>query len=83
LKIEELPQRAGPLAFLCRKPEKPVFGNDLEAVTRDAADRLATCFNKLVTRRVERSLAQRFILQSLVALFSEDIGLLDQYTFTR
>jgi type II restriction/modification system DNA methylase subunit YeeA len=83
LKIEELPQRDGPLAFLYPTPEKPVFRNDHEAVTRDAADRLATCFNKLVTRRVERELAQRFILQSLVALFSEDIGLLEPYMFTR
>lgn len=83
LQIDELPRRYGPLAFLFPTPEKPVFGNDHEAVTRAAADRLATCFNKLVSRRVDRALAQRFILQSLVALFSEDIGLLDQYTFTR
>jgi hypothetical protein len=83
LKIKELPRCHGPLAFLFPTPEKPVFGNDHEAVTRDAADRLATCFNKLVTRRVDRELAQRFILQSLVALFCEDLGLLERYLFTR
>jgi SAM-dependent methyltransferase len=83
LAVAELPARPGPLAFLFPKPEKPVFGNDHEEVTRTAADRLATCFNKLVTRGIERALAQRFILQSLVALFAEDIGLLDQYLFTR
>lgn len=83
LQIKELPRRYGPLAFLFPTPEKPVFVNDHEAVTRAAADRLATCFNKLVTRGVDRALAQHFILQSLVALFSEDIGLLDQYMFTR
>ena len=37
LKIEDLPRRYGPLAFLFPTPEKPVFGNDHEAVTRDAA----------------------------------------------
>ena len=37
-----------------------------EAVTREAADKLAECFKKLVARRVERTLAQRFILQTLV-----------------
>ena len=79
LKLEDLPQRYGALAFLFPTPEKPVFGNDHEAVTRDAADRLATCFNKLVTRGVDRRLAQRFTLQILVAMFSEDIGLLEQY----
>ncbi|NQT36720.1 MAG: class I SAM-dependent DNA methyltransferase, partial [Planctomycetes bacterium] len=83
LQIEELPRRPGPLAFLFPTPQTPVFVNDQEKVTRAAADRLATCFNKLVTRRVDRALAQRFILQSLVALFSEDIGLLDQYMFAR
>ncbi|NQU25685.1 MAG: hypothetical protein HQ567_30730 [Candidatus Nealsonbacteria bacterium] len=54
LRIEELPQRWGPLAFLFPTPEKPVFGNDHEEVTRKAADRLATCFNKLVVRGVDR-----------------------------
>ncbi len=83
LKVEDLPRRYGPLAFLFPTPEKPVFVNDHEAVTRAAADRLATCFNKLVTRGVDRALAQHFILQSLVALFAEDIGLLDQYMFAR
>lgn len=83
LHIKELPRRDGPLAFLFPSPEKPVFRNDHEAVTRDAADRLATCFNKLVVRGVDRGLAQHFILQSLVALFAEDIGLLERYMFTR
>ena len=81
--LAELPERCGPLAFLFKIPENPVFGNDHETVTRDAADKLAQCFSHLVDRGVERELAQRFILQMLVALFSEDIGLLDQYTVSR
>ena len=83
LPLVELPHRWGPLAFLFPTDERPVFGNDHEAVTRKAADRLAVCFNKLVSRKVDRSEAQRFILQILVALFSEDIGLLEQYTLTK
>jgi len=82
LTVQELPRRYGPLAFLFPNREKPTFGNDQEAVTRQAADLLATCFNKLVARKVERGLAQRFILQMLVALFAEDIGLLEQYLVT-
>lgn len=57
------------------------FGNDREVVTREAADKLAECFKKLIARKVDRGLAQRFVLQSLVALFAEDIGLLERYTF--
>ncbi|MBW7991388.1 MAG: class I SAM-dependent DNA methyltransferase [Planctomycetes bacterium] len=83
VKISELPQRYGPLAFLFPTKEKPVFGNDQEAVTREAADYLASCFNNLIRRNVDRSLAQRFILQMLVALFAEDIDLLEKYTVIR
>ncbi len=83
LALADLPQRYGPLAFLFPTDEKPVFGNDQESVTRAAADRLAVCFNKLIARKVDRPVAQRFILQMLVALFAEDIGLLEPYMVTR
>jgi hypothetical protein len=36
-----------------------------------------------MTRGIERPLAQRFILQTLMALFAEDIGLLEKYSLTR
>ena len=60
---------------------RPSFGNDQVAVTRKAADHLAACFNKLVERNrpsgaVSPPIAQRFILQMLVALFAQDIGML-------
>jgi SAM-dependent methyltransferase len=83
LPIDELPTRFGPLAFLFPTPERPVFGNDQEEVTRKAADLLAVCFNKLINRKVPRPVAQRFVLQMLVALFAEDIGLLEKYFVTR
>jgi hypothetical protein len=77
--LTELPERWGPLAFLFPTNEAPTFCNDRVAVTRDAAFKLATCFNKLTARRVDRGLAQRFILQILVSMFAEDIGLLPKY----
>jgi hypothetical protein len=79
LALTELPDRWGPLAFLFPEPRKPTFGNDREAATRPAANALAFAFNKLIERQVERLLAQRFILQFLVTLFAEDIGLLPKY----
>lgn len=82
LPLSDLPGRYGPLAFLFPTGERPTFGNDRVAVTRDAADLLARCFNKLSSRGVARPLAQRFILQTLVALFAEDIGLLPKYLLT-
>ncbi len=83
LAVKELPERWGPLAFLFPNREKPTFGNDQEEVTRKAADLLARCFNKLIVRKVDRELAQRFTLQMLVALFAEDIGLLERYFVTK
>lgn len=77
LLLADLPQGWGPLAFLGGL--KPSFKSDREAVTREAADRLAFVFSRLLWRGVERPTAQRFILQMLVALFAEDIGLLSKY----
>jgi SAM-dependent methyltransferase len=81
--LVDLPERFGPLAFLFPEDVKPVFGNDQEQVTRDAADLLVGLFRSLVDRKVERELAQRFTLQALMALFAEDIGLLEKYFFAR
>jgi hypothetical protein len=67
LPLAELPDRWGPLQFLFPSHDRPVFGNDHEAVTRAAADRLVSCFNRLLARKVPRDLAQRFVLQMLVA----------------
>lgn len=79
IKLSELPEHYGPLAFLFPGSETPIFRNHQETVTRLAADQLASCFNSLVGRGIERPLAQTFILQTLMALFSEDIGLLEKY----
>lgn len=81
LRLSDLADRWGPLAFLAG--QRPTFGSDREAVTRDAADKLALVFNELEARGVDRELAQRFTLQILVALFAEDIGLLDKYFVIR
>ena len=84
VKIPELPKRYSALNFLFPTPQKPVFRNDLVAVTRSAADKLGVLFRLLVRRDmmltieepVARKKAQRFILQCVVALFAEDMDLL-------
>lgn len=74
--IDDLPRRYPALNFLFPENPEPVFGNDLEAVSRDAADKVAQLFNMLISRDVERAEAQRFVLQVVVAMFAEDIDLL-------
>jgi hypothetical protein len=83
VQLAELPDRFGPFAFMFPTGETPVFGNHHEQVTRATADFLAQCFNSLVARKIDRQLAQRFTLQMLVALFAEDIGLMEQYTVAK
>lgn len=79
----DLPERFSPLAFLFKKEELPLFGNHQETVTREAADKLVQLFRSLIKDSVPRPLAQRFTLQVLMALFAEDIGLLEKYFFAR
>lgn len=74
--IGDLPRRYPALNFLFPDNPEPIFGNDLEAVSRDAADKVAQLFSMLIGRGVDRAEAQRFVLQVVVAMFAEDIGLL-------
>lgn len=82
-RLESLADNYGPLAFLQPGQPRPVFDNDHLAVTREAADKLAACYNKFRKRGIPQPLAQRFTLQMLVALFAEDIGLLEKYFVAR
>jgi hypothetical protein len=86
LALKDVPERYGPLEFLAPGNPKPNFENDRVAVTKEAADKLAECFRWMLRKdrqpQVDRSVAQRFILQMLVALFAEDIDLLPKYFVT-
>jgi hypothetical protein len=83
LRLEELPRRWEALAFLLPEETKATFGNDLVAVTRESAARVSAVFNHMVGRGVDRQAAQRFVLQSVMAMFAEDIGLLPLHLFSR
>ncbi len=74
--LTDLPKRYTALNFLFPHDPQPIFGNDLEAVSRDAADKVSQLFKALVARGIDRARAQRFVLQTVVGMFAEDIGLL-------
>jgi hypothetical protein len=80
--LPELSARYEALNFLFPHERPPLFGNDRVAVTRAAADKVAKVFQSLIARKVPRENAQRFILQSVAAMFAEDIGLLPNHIFT-
>jgi hypothetical protein len=61
--------------FFTRAKPCRSFGNNWVEVTREAAKDVANVFNSLVARGESRESARRFVLQSVVAMFAEDIGL--------
>jgi len=80
--LDELPDRYGPLNFLWPTNEPAHFLIDREKATRGAADLLAAVYRRLrVKSSIGPAKAQRFVLQALVCLFSEDIGLLPKHFF--
>jgi hypothetical protein len=81
--LDDLSARWEALGFLMPEAIEPVFGNDLIAVTRDAARDVAKVFMSLKKRGVKPADAQRFSLQCVMSMFAEDIGLLPQHSFTR
>jgi len=80
--LADLPKRWEALAFMLPVEQRPTFGNDLVAVTRETAAMVSAIFNRLVARGIERDPAQRFILQAVMAMFAEDIGLLPRHSFS-
>ncbi len=77
----DLVKRRDALNFLLPNEKKPLFGNNRVDVTRQAADKLAQVFNSLMRRNVDQDRAQRFILQCLVGIFSQDVDLLPRGLF--
>ena len=83
LDIKDLPENWGPLAFLFPKEEDPVFDNYNVKVTEEVASKVGHIYYSLVKRKVDSTIAQKFVLQIVVALFSEDVELIPKYTFQK
>lgn len=81
--IKGLAQRWEALSFLLPENAEPIFAHNLVAVTRDAAGQVARVFTELVANGATRLNAQRFVLQCVMAMFAEDIGLLPGSYFTK
>lgn len=82
IKVAELDAKQSALAFLRPDGGKPLFKSNVIDVTREAADKVVGVFNSLVRRGEPPEIAQRFVLQSVVSMFAEDIGLLPAGLFT-
>lgn len=83
LKIENLEKEYTALAFLFPIQEPPFFNNNNVAVTEEAARILGEMYLSLQNRKIDSVKAQRFVLQLVVALFSEDVGLIPKHTLQK
>jgi type II restriction/modification system DNA methylase subunit YeeA len=79
--LEQLPERAGALAFMELGEKTPVFRNNQVEVTVKAARRMGELLLELENRGIEKLKAQRFILQCVLAMFAEDRQLLPRDMF--
>ena len=80
--VKNLPRRYTALNFMFPEGKKPLFQNDMEFVSRVAANKVAKVFNSLIDRGENPEIAQRFILQCVFSLFAEDFNLLPRAMFT-
>ena len=80
LNIKDLPNNWGALAFLFPQEEEPVFDNRNTDVTEEIAKKIGSMYYSLDKRGINKEIAQRFVLQTVVALFSEDVDLIPKYT---
>ncbi|CAK8722175.1 Site-specific DNA-methyltransferase (adenine-specific) [Candidatus Electronema halotolerans] len=83
ISIDKLIDRASAFNFLLKEGKEPVFHSNVEEISQEAAKVVGQIFRHLIfERKEERARVQRFLLQSVLALFSEDFGLLPQTIFT-
>ena len=80
LYTKDLETSWGALKFLLPVAEEPLFDNNHIAITQEVARSVGEIYLSLVQRGISKDKAQRFILQLVIALFSEDVGLIPQYT---
>ncbi|MFN7713927.1 MAG: DNA methyltransferase, partial [Pseudanabaenaceae cyanobacterium] len=88
--LDELPQRDSSFGFMRGSKVTPLFRNNQTEITEKAARRLGDLYHALIERGrnhkwrdYSESQAQRFVLQCVLAMFAEDLGLLPDSLFTR
>lgn len=86
--LEQLPERVGALSFMTIGGQQPVFKNNQVAVTERTARRMGELYQLLYARGKKSGFSdfneeqlQRFILQCVMAMFSEDRELLPRDLF--
>ena len=80
LHTKNLDKSWGALNFLFPVEATPIFDNHNVSITEDVANTVGKIYLSIIKRGVSEEKAQKFVLQLVIALFSEDVGLIPQYT---
>lgn len=90
ISLKQLPARSPAFAFMESTSRRPIFKNNQVEITEKAASRMGMLLEMLIDRvkdqkfaKFDRFQAQRFVLQCVLAMFAEDLGLLPPALFTR
>ncbi|MBF2097876.1 MAG: class I SAM-dependent DNA methyltransferase [Gloeomargaritaceae cyanobacterium C42_A2020_066] len=84
IELTDLPARAGAFAFMLPDPGRPIFHNNQVEITEELAKKVGSLYARLKGRKltkIDPKVAQRFVLQCVLAMFAEDRGLLPQDLF--
>ncbi len=81
--LEQLPQQVETFAFMEKVNREPVFRNNQVEVTETAARQMGELLVELKKRGIDTLVAQRFVLQCVLAMFAEDRKLLPHSIFLR
>lgn len=79
--LVQLPERVSAFTFMEFENRAPVFRNNQVEVTERAARRMGELLVELRKRKIDGLVAQRFVLQCVLAMFAEDRGLLPNSLF--
>ena len=83
IKIKDFEQRKTAFNFMYRDEKLPVFNCNVKEISKSAANKIGEIFKyEVVEKKESPKKVQRFLMQCILAMFSEDFGLLPEGLFT-
>ena len=83
IKLKDFEQRKSAFNFMYSDEKTPVFNCNVKEFSEKAANKIGEIFKyEVVEKKESPEKVQRFLMQCILAMFSEDFGLLPQGLFT-
>jgi hypothetical protein len=83
IKLKDFEQRKAAFNFMYSDGKDPVFNCNVKDISKKAANKIGEIFKYQVMEKKESpEKVQRFLMQCILAMFSEDFGLLPEGLFT-